>query len=89
MRGPSYRLLQPTPKHPCFIEIISFWFLFLILFILSGLMNTQNNLCYNSLHFPLIWTGSTVRLQNLVSQFEGGAQTEGFWEQSVEEDIWT
>jgi hypothetical protein len=24
-----------------------------------------------------------------VSHFEGGTDTEGFWEQSVEEDIWT
>jgi hypothetical protein len=30
---------------------------------------------------------STVR--NLVSHFEWGTQTEGFWEQRVEEDIWT
>jgi hypothetical protein len=27
-------------------------------------------------------------VRNLVSHFGGGTQTEGFWEQSVEEDIW-
>jgi hypothetical protein len=26
---------------------------------------------------------------HLASIFEGGTQTEGFWEHSVEEDIWT
>jgi hypothetical protein len=31
----------------------------------------------------------TVWVRNLVSHFEGGTQTEGFWEQSVEEDTWT
>jgi hypothetical protein len=30
-----------------------------------------------------------VWVRNLVCHFEGGTQTEGFWEQSVEEDIWT
>jgi hypothetical protein len=29
-----------------------------------------------------------VWVQNSVSHFEGGMETEGFWEQSVEEDIW-
>jgi hypothetical protein len=31
----------------------------------------------------------TFTYPDLVSHFEGGTQTEGFWEQSVEEDIWT
>jgi hypothetical protein len=30
-----------------------------------------------------------VWVRNLVSHFEGGTQIEGFWERSVEEDIWT
>jgi hypothetical protein len=31
----------------------------------------------------------TVWVRNLVSHFEGGTETEGFREQSTEEDIWT
>jgi hypothetical protein len=30
----------------------------------------------------------TVWVRNLVSHFERGTKTEGFWEESVEEDIW-
>jgi hypothetical protein len=30
-----------------------------------------------------------VWVRNLVFHFEGGIQTEGFCEQSVEEDVWT
>jgi hypothetical protein len=30
-----------------------------------------------------------VWVRNLVYDFDGETQTEGFWEQSVEEDIWT
>jgi hypothetical protein len=31
----------------------------------------------------------TVRVRNTLSRFEGGTHTEGFWELSIEEDIWT
>jgi len=39
--------------------------------------------------YAIVFTICTVWVRNLVSHFEGGTQTEGFWEESVEENIWT